>query len=94
MNDMKLDRRYPDSKQDDIIDAFMQGIASGMNISNDLHIRKLYRLRSAILFNRGLLWLIYAMVYNINQRDNLFSLVFVAFAVFEILNAAWIGTRR
>lgn len=94
MDDIKLGRRYPDSKQDDVIDAYMQGIAFGMNISNDLRISQLYRLRSAVLFNRGLLWLIYGMILNINHPGNLFSLVFAAFAVFEFLDAAWIGTRR
>lgn len=39
MSEIELVRRYPDSKPEDITDAYMRGMAAGMEIANSQHER-------------------------------------------------------
>lgn len=39
MSEIKLHRRYPDSKPEDITDAYMRGLEAGMEIANSQHER-------------------------------------------------------
>lgn len=39
MPEIKLHRRYPDSKPEDITDAYMRGFNAGMEIANSQHGR-------------------------------------------------------
>lgn len=40
MSEIKLTRRYPDSRPEDITDAYMRGVAAGMEIANSQHERR------------------------------------------------------
>lgn len=40
MSEMRLTRRYPDSRPEDITDAYMRGVAAGMEIANSQHERR------------------------------------------------------
>lgn len=44
MSEIKLTRRYPDSKPEDITDAYMRGVAAGMEIANSQHERRIERI--------------------------------------------------
>lgn len=39
MPEIELHRRYPDSKPEDITDAYMRGLKAGMEIANSQHKR-------------------------------------------------------
>ena len=39
MPEIKLHRRYPDSKPEDITDAYMRGLNAGLEIANSQHER-------------------------------------------------------
>ena len=41
MSEMKLTRRYPDSRPEDITDAYMRGMAAGMEIANSQTVRRI-----------------------------------------------------
>ena len=40
MSEIKLTRRYPDSRPEDITDAYMRGMAAGMEIADSQHNRR------------------------------------------------------
>lgn len=48
MSEMKLTRRYPDSRPEDITDAYMRGTAAGMEIADSQHNRRIDALERRI----------------------------------------------
>ena len=49
MSEIKLTRRYPDSRPEDITDAYMRGVAAGMEIANSQHERRIDALERRIV---------------------------------------------
>lgn len=41
MSEIKLTRRYPDSRPEDITDAYMRGMAAGMEIADSQTVRRI-----------------------------------------------------
>lgn len=48
MSEIKLTRRYPDSRPEDITDAYMRGMAAGMEIADSQHNRRIDALERRI----------------------------------------------
>lgn len=48
MSEIKLTRRYPDSRPEDITDAYMRGMAAGMKIEDSQHNRRIDALERRI----------------------------------------------
>ena len=48
MSEIKLTRRYPDSKPEDITDAYMRGVAAGMEMADSQTIRRIDALERRI----------------------------------------------
>ena len=48
MSEIKLTRRYPDSRPEDITDAYMRGVEAGIEIANSQTVRRIDALERRI----------------------------------------------